>query len=172
MNHFEVSGLLAWGCKAVYQLPLAFGLFSFYFEVSSALGYRRSDFPLKVYEAVVTPSETLAQQRAGSPETVSAQCTEWGVIVTINPDLLGIQHPVQPSDLTIGGCGVTGQTPTAFVIKAPLQGCGSTVTMTADEIVYTFTLDYSPSPLPGIPIIRTNPAVVQIDCHYPRSASC
>uniref|UniRef100_A0A8C4X9N3 Zona pellucida sperm-binding protein 3 n=1 Tax=Erpetoichthys calabaricus TaxID=27687 RepID=A0A8C4X9N3_ERPCA len=29
-------------------------------------------------------------------------------------------------------------------------------------------LDYNPSPLPGIPIIRTNPAVVQIECHYPR----
>uniref|UniRef100_A0A8C4SGA2 Zona pellucida sperm-binding protein 3 n=2 Tax=Erpetoichthys calabaricus TaxID=27687 RepID=A0A8C4SGA2_ERPCA len=41
--------------------------------------------------------------------------------------------------------------------------------MLADEIVYTFTLDYNPSPLPGIPIIRTNPAVVQIECHYPRN---
>ncbi|KAG2468651.1 ZP3 protein, partial [Polypterus senegalus] len=40
--------------------------------------------------------------------------------------------------------------------------------MTANEMVYTFTLDYNPSPLPGIPIIRTNPAVVQIECHYPR----
>ncbi|XP_051780839.1 zona pellucida sperm-binding protein 3-like isoform X1 [Erpetoichthys calabaricus] len=158
------------GCKAACQLLIAFGVFQFYcVEVSAAVGYWRSGLRSKVYKAIVTPSETLAQQRAGSPETVSAQCTEWDVMVTINPDLLGIQHPVQASDLTIGGCGVTSQTPTAFVIEAPLQGCGSNVTMVSDEIVYYFTLDYNPSPIPGLPIVRTNPAVVQIECHYPRN---
>ncbi|XP_039605846.1 zona pellucida sperm-binding protein 3-like [Polypterus senegalus] len=156
-------------CKAMHQLPLlVFGLLTFN-VVSAAFGSRRLGFPSKVHKAVVIQKESLVQQRAGSPETVSAQCTEWNVIVTINPDLLGIQHPVQASDLSVGGCGVTSQTTTAFVIEAPLQGCGSTVTMLADEIVYTFTLDYNPSPIPGIPIIRTNPAVVQIECHYPRN---
>ncbi|XP_039605847.1 zona pellucida sperm-binding protein 3-like [Polypterus senegalus] len=156
-------------CKAMYQLPLlVFGLLTFN-VVSSAFGSRRNGFPSKVHKAVVIQKESLVQQRVGSPETVSAQCTEWNVIVTINPDLLGIQHLVQASDLSVGGCGVTSQTPTAFVIEAPLQGCGSTVTMLADEIVYTFTLDYNPSPIPGIPIIRTNPAVVRIECHYPRN---
>ncbi|XP_028652057.2 zona pellucida sperm-binding protein 3-like [Erpetoichthys calabaricus] len=158
------------GCNSLCQLLLAFELFNFYcIEVSAALRYRRPGLTSKEYKAVITPSETVQQQKAGSPETVSAQCTEWNVIVTINPDLLGIQHPVQASDLTIGGCGVTSQTPTAFVIEAPLQGCGSNVTMVADEIVYYFTLDYNPSPIPGLPIVRTNPAVVQIECHYPRN---
>uniref|UniRef100_A0A8C4X9R9 Zona pellucida sperm-binding protein 3 n=1 Tax=Erpetoichthys calabaricus TaxID=27687 RepID=A0A8C4X9R9_ERPCA len=156
-------------CKAMHQLLfLVFGLLTFN-VVSVAFGYRRSGVPFKVHKAVVIQKESLVQQRAGSPETVSAQCTEWDVIVTINPDLLGIQHPVQASDLSVGGCGVTSQTPTAFVIEAPLQGCGSTVMMLTDEMVYTFTLDYIPSPIPGIPIIRTNPAVVQIECHYPRN---
>ncbi|KAG2465346.1 ZP3 protein, partial [Polypterus senegalus] len=35
-------------------------------------------------------------------------------------------------------------------------------------IVYTFTLDYNPSPIDGLPIVRTNPAVVQIECQYNR----
>ncbi|KAG2468649.1 ZP3 protein, partial [Polypterus senegalus] len=155
------------GCKMRYQFPLlGFWLLTLCFDDIS--GFWRSGFPPKTHKAVVIQKKSAAQQRAGSPETVSAQCTEWNVVVTINPDLLGIQHPVQASDLTIGGCGVTSQTPTAFVIEAPLQGCGSTITMLADEIVYTFSLDYIPSPIPGIPIIRTNPAVVQIECHYPR----
>ncbi|XP_039605848.1 zona pellucida sperm-binding protein 3-like [Polypterus senegalus] len=156
------------GCKMRYQFPLlGFWLLTLCFDDIS--GFWRSGFPPKTHKAVVIQKKSAAQQRAGSPETVSAQCTEWNVVVTINPDLLGIQHPVQASDLTIGGCGVTSQTPTAFVIEAPLQGCGSTITMLADEIVYTFSLDYIPSPIPGIPIIRTNPAVVQIECHYPRN---
>ncbi|XP_039616062.1 zona pellucida sperm-binding protein 3-like [Polypterus senegalus] len=109
------------------------------------------------------------EPRAGSPQTVTAQCTDSEVIVTISPDLLGIQKPVQPSDLSMGGCGVTspaGAQP--FVIEAPLQGCGSTVEMQGAEIVYSFTLDYNPSPIDGLPIVRTNPAVVQIECHYNR----
>ncbi|XP_039615913.1 zona pellucida sperm-binding protein 3-like [Polypterus senegalus] len=109
------------------------------------------------------------EPRVGAPQTVTAQCTDSEVIVTISPDLLGIQKPVQPSDLSMGGCGVTspaGAQP--FVIEAPLQGCGSTVEMQGALIVYTFTLDYNPSPIDGLPIVRTNPAVVQIECQYNR----
>ncbi|XP_039615922.1 zona pellucida sperm-binding protein 3-like [Polypterus senegalus] len=109
------------------------------------------------------------EPRAGAPQTVTAQCTDREVIVTISPDLLGIQKPVQPSDLSMGGCGVTspaGAQP--FVIEAPLQGCGSTVEMLGALIVYTFTLDYNPSLIDGLPIVRTNPAVVQIECQYDR----
>ncbi|MBN3291298.1 ZP3 protein, partial [Polypterus senegalus] len=109
------------------------------------------------------------EPRVGAPQTVTAQCTDSEVIVTISPDLLGIQKPVQPSDLSMGGCGVTspaGVQP--FVIEAPLQGCGSTVEMLGAVIVYTFTLDYNPSPVDGLPIVRTNPAVVQIECQYNR----
>ncbi|MBN3294060.1 ZP3 protein, partial [Polypterus senegalus] len=109
------------------------------------------------------------EPRAGAPQTVTAQCTDSEVIVTISPDLLGIQKPVQPSDLSMGGCGVpspAGAQP--FVIEAPLQGCGSTVEMLGALIVYTFTLDYNPSPIDALPIVRTNPAVVQIECQYNR----
>uniref|UniRef100_A0A8C4X8U6 Zona pellucida sperm-binding protein 3 n=1 Tax=Erpetoichthys calabaricus TaxID=27687 RepID=A0A8C4X8U6_ERPCA len=94
------------------------------------------------------------RQRAGSPQTVSAVCTESEVIMTINPDLFGTRHPVQASDLTLGGCGVTSHmsTPPAFVIEGLLQGCGGILTMSVDEMVYSFTLDYSPYQITGIPI--------------------
>uniref|UniRef100_A0A8C4SHA6 Zona pellucida sperm-binding protein 3 n=1 Tax=Erpetoichthys calabaricus TaxID=27687 RepID=A0A8C4SHA6_ERPCA len=152
------------GRNAVCQL-LAFGLLYFVLvDVSDSTKEQQRQ------QAVVNFDLPQSAQRAVSTQTVSAQCTEAAVIVSIDPDLLGIQHPVQPSDLSIGGCGVTRQvtSPPEFVIEAPLQGCGSTVTMLADDIVYSFTLEYNPSQIPGIPIIRTNAAAVLIECHYPR----
>uniref|UniRef100_A0A8C4SA99 Zona pellucida sperm-binding protein 3 n=1 Tax=Erpetoichthys calabaricus TaxID=27687 RepID=A0A8C4SA99_ERPCA len=108
----------------------------------------------------VSRSSALFPTGARTPG--SAQCTETEVIVSISSDLFGIRHPIQPSDLTLGGCGVTSQVsaPPTFVIEAPL--CLLTK-------VYNFTLEYNPSSIPGIPIMRTNPAVVQIECHYPRN---
>uniref|UniRef100_A0A8C4S8V5 Zona pellucida sperm-binding protein 3 n=1 Tax=Erpetoichthys calabaricus TaxID=27687 RepID=A0A8C4S8V5_ERPCA len=165
-------GSLIMGCKVVRTVLLAVGLLNLYFyDVSVAFGFKRFRHPSKAHKAVVIQSEGWAQQRAGSPQSVSAQCTETEVIVSISSDLFGIRHPIQPSDLTLGGCGVTSQVsaPPTFVIEAPLQGCDSNVTMFTDEIVYNFTLEYNPSSIPGIPIMRTNPAVVQIECHYPRN---
>ncbi|MBN3289507.1 ZP3 protein, partial [Polypterus senegalus] len=159
-------------CKGVHQFLLAIGLFNLYFyDVSAAFGSKRFRPQSKAHKAIVIQSEGWAQQRAGSPQSVSAQCTETEVIVSISSDLFGIRHPVQPSDLTLGGCGVTSQVsaPPTFVIEASLQECGNNVTMLPDEIVYNFTLEYNPSLIPGIPIMRTNPAVVQIECHYPRN---
>ncbi|XP_028654160.1 zona pellucida sperm-binding protein 3-like [Erpetoichthys calabaricus] len=119
---------------------------------------------LAVVRYIAPPEGRIATTR-----TVTAQCTDSDVIVAISPDLLGIQKLVQPSDLSMGGCGVSSQVAsTYFVIEAPLQGCGSTVEMLAGEIVYTFTIEYNPSQLDGLPIVRTNPAVVQIECHYTR----
>uniref|UniRef100_A0A8C4SBM0 Zona pellucida sperm-binding protein 3 n=1 Tax=Erpetoichthys calabaricus TaxID=27687 RepID=A0A8C4SBM0_ERPCA len=131
------------GCRALRLLLLAFGLPSLYFsDVSAAFAFRGSKLPSKGYKTVVIQSKDWAQQRAGSPQTVSAVCTESEVIMTINPDLFGTRHPVQASDLTLGGCGVTSHmsTPPAFVIEGLLQGCGGILTVT----------------------------VVQIECHYPR----
>ncbi|MBN3301634.1 ETS1 protein, partial [Amia calva] len=37
-----------------------------------------------------------------------------------------------------------------------------------DKLVYSFLLQYNPSPLPNTPIVRTNPAVVSVQCSYMR----
>ncbi|KAG2458176.1 ZP3 protein, partial [Polypterus senegalus] len=139
-------------------------------DVSPSLLSGGTSAPNEERKAVVGSLKGEFQRRAASPQTVSAQCTETEVIVTINPDLLGIGKPVQASDLTIGGCGVTRQvaTPAAFVIDAPLHGCGSTVKTFPDDIVYEFILEYKPTAIPGLPIMRTNAAVIKIECHYAR----
>lgn len=40
--------------------------------------------------------------------------------------------------------------------------------VTEDELVYAFTLMYTPTVIPGTSIMRTNDAAVEIKCHYQR----
>jgi len=40
--------------------------------------------------------------------------------------------------------------------------------MNEDELVYTFSLTYTPEALAGTPITRTNGAIVGVQCHYQR----
>ncbi|KAI2654069.1 Zona pellucida sperm-binding protein 3 [Labeo rohita] len=42
------------------------------------------------------------------------------------------------------------------------------VEMTEDELVYTFSLTYTPEALAGTPITRADGAIVGVQCHYPR----
>ncbi|XP_028654162.1 zona pellucida sperm-binding protein 3-like [Erpetoichthys calabaricus] len=153
-------------CKGRIVLMLLFIFLSDAFPQPRFKG--RGPSPKQQRPAVVRYVAPI-EPRAGTPQTVTAQCTASAVIITISPDLLGIQKPVQPSDLSVGECGVTSQFDAQpFVIEAPLQACGSTVEMLGDEIVYSFTLDYNPSQIDGLPIVRTNPALVQVECYYPR----
>ncbi|KFP89148.1 Zona pellucida sperm-binding protein 3, partial [Acanthisitta chloris] len=51
---------------------------------------------------------------------------------------------------------------------AGLHECGSTLRVTPDALVYTTSVNYSPI-LTGNPVvIRSSPAMVPIECHYPR----
>lgn len=40
--------------------------------------------------------------------------------------------------------------------------------MTPDALIYRTLINYDPSPASNPLIIRTNPAVIPIECHYPR----
>uniref|UniRef100_A0A1A8FQF2 Zona pellucida sperm-binding protein 3 n=1 Tax=Nothobranchius korthausae TaxID=1143690 RepID=A0A1A8FQF2_9TELE len=40
--------------------------------------------------------------------------------------------------------------------------------MTDDSFIYTFTVNYNPTPLGSAPVVRTNNAAVVVECHYPR----
>lgn len=41
--------------------------------------------------------------------------------------------------------------------------------MTEDSLIYSFMLEYTPSPLRGVEIIRNLAITVNIQCHYPKS---
>ncbi|XP_073706277.1 zona pellucida sperm-binding protein 3-like [Garra rufa] len=103
--------------------------------------------------------------------SVAAQCGENSIYVEVMEDFFGTGQPLNPSSFSLGGCGPTGEDPSSQVLifESELHGCGSTLLMTEDELVYTFSLIYTPqqASLSG-PIIRSSGAVVGIECHYAR----
>ncbi|XP_016418062.1 zona pellucida sperm-binding protein 3-like isoform X2 [Sinocyclocheilus rhinocerous] len=102
--------------------------------------------------------------------SIAAQCGESSVHVEVKKDFFGTGQLVNPSFLSLGGCAVVGEDPEAQVLifEYELQTCGSSLTMTDNELVYTFTLLYTPEALVGTPIVRTDAAAVGIECHYSR----
>ncbi|XP_063786862.1 zona pellucida sperm-binding protein 3-like [Pseudophryne corroboree] len=115
-----------------------------------------------------------AQSRQLAPlqyTPISVQCGEDMMVVTVMRDLYGNGKLVKASDLSLGpqSCSPGPQsTDTSVVFKIGLQECGNAVQMTADWLIYTTSLTYSPTSPSGVPITRTNSAVVPIQCFYPR----
>ncbi|XP_072556907.1 zona pellucida sperm-binding protein 3-like [Paramormyrops kingsleyae] len=104
-----------------------------------------------------------------NPDGVSVVCGEDSVVVLVQPILLGNGQPINASDITFGGCAPIGQDASGTVrFQSALQACGSTLMMTADALVYSFLLIYTPRGINGLPIVRTNGAMVGIECHYLR----
>ncbi|KAH0619872.1 hypothetical protein JD844_014244 [Phrynosoma platyrhinos] len=114
----------------------------------------------------------LSQPRAlSSLQPVTVQCREAQVVVSVNRDLFGTGRLIQAADLTLG---IPGCQPTSFdaaedavIFEVGLHECGNTLQMTLDSLVYSISLYYNPNS--GNPVvIRTSPAEVPIECHYPR----
>ncbi|XP_051951398.1 zona pellucida sperm-binding protein 3-like [Xyrauchen texanus] len=103
-------------------------------------------------------------------QSVAAHCGESFVHVEVKKDFFGTGQLVNPSFLSLGGCGAVGEDPDAqvFIFENELQACDSSLMMTDSELVYTFTLLYIPEPLVGTPVIRADDAAVRIECHYSR----
>ncbi|XP_040894236.1 zona pellucida sperm-binding protein 3-like [Toxotes jaculatrix] len=102
--------------------------------------------------------------------TVAVECREKDAHVEVKKDLFGIGQFINPADLTLGACGAIAEDTAAQVLifEAELHDCGSTLAMTEDALIYTFTLNYNPQPLGGAPVVRTSKAAVIVECHYPR----
>ncbi|KAL0163890.1 hypothetical protein M9458_039643, partial [Cirrhinus mrigala] len=97
-------------------------------------------------------------------ESIAAQCGESSVHVEVKMDFFGTGQLVNPSFLSLGGCAAVGKDPEAKVLifEYELQACGSSLTMTDSELVYMFTLLYTPEALVGTPIVRADAAAVGI----------
>uniref|UniRef100_A0A672Y2F3 Zona pellucida sperm-binding protein 3 n=1 Tax=Sphaeramia orbicularis TaxID=375764 RepID=A0A672Y2F3_9TELE len=101
-------------------------------------------------------------------DSVAVQCGEGGVTVKVKQNFLGNGQLIRPSDLTLGGCAAQDAADHILHFQADLQECGSTKTITEDTLIYTFSLIYTPTPIGSTFILKTNPAKVEIECHYPR----
>ncbi|ROI68653.1 Zona pellucida sperm-binding protein 3 [Anabarilius grahami] len=105
-----------------------------------------------------------------TPSSVAVQCSENRVLVEVQQDLFSNGQLIQPTGLSLGGCPVVGQDTEARVLifEYELQDCNSVLMMNEDELVYTFSLSYTPEALAGTPITRADGAVIGIQCHYQR----
>ncbi|XP_016112493.1 zona pellucida sperm-binding protein 3-like isoform X2 [Sinocyclocheilus grahami] len=104
--------------------------------------------------------------------SVAAQCRENSIYVEVLKDFFGTGQLVMPSVFTLGGCTATGEDSSAQVLifESELHACGSTSMVTANELVYMFSIIYTPKRASyGGPIVRSSGAVVGIECHYPRA---
>nr|BAJ61010.1 egg envelope protein [Anguilla japonica] len=121
-----------------------------------------------VTQGPVTPRPTIKEPPQPKPDSVKAHCGETSVQLEVDVDLFGIGNLIQPSDITLGGCDPIGQDHSWLLFETQLHACGSTLMMTEDTLVYTFTIRYQPKAIGVTPIIRTNDAAVGVQCHYMR----
>ncbi|NXI38474.1 ZP3 protein, partial [Galbula dea] len=103
---------------------------------------------------------------------VMVQCQEAQLVVTVSRDLFGTGRLVSAADLTLGpaACKHSSLNPALNTVTftAGLHECGSVVQITPESLIYRTLLNYDPSPASNPVIIRSNPAVIPIECHYPR----
>ncbi|XP_072201667.1 zona pellucida sperm-binding protein 3-like [Excalfactoria chinensis] len=115
----------------------------------------------------------MSQLQAASPwNPVSVRCQEAQMVVMVHRDLFGTGRLVRAADLTLGkaACPATAQNAADNVVTftAGLHECGSTLRVTPEALIYSTSLNYSPFRAGNPIVIRTSPAVVPIECHYPR----
>ncbi|XP_078090935.1 zona pellucida sperm-binding protein 3-like [Mustelus asterias] len=106
--------------------------------------------------------------------SVRVQCGEDKLLVRVQLDLFGTRHLVKAADLTLGtaGCRPTriySQNHTVL-FDYGLHECGSRLQMTGDFLIYSTHLSHSPE-YHGSVIVRTNGAVVPIECRYFRKGN-
>ncbi|XP_074520735.1 zona pellucida sperm-binding protein 3-like [Halichoeres trimaculatus] len=116
-----------------------------------------------------TKVEVKFEKRVPVPaESVAVRCGEGEVTVEVKQNFLGNAQLIHPGDLTLGGCAAVDSSNHVLMFKTELQGCNSTMTMTEDALVYSFSLIYSPTPIGNTFILKTNHAEVGIQCLYMR----
>ncbi|KAF3847241.1 hypothetical protein F7725_020269 [Dissostichus mawsoni] len=101
---------------------------------------------------------------------VAVRCGESRVQVEVSQDLLGRGMLIKPEEITLGGCSATEVDNLAHVLafESELHGCGSTLVMKENSLIYAFALVYNPEVSDRSPIVRSQSAVIGVECHYPR----
>ncbi|XP_032365590.1 zona pellucida sperm-binding protein 3 [Etheostoma spectabile] len=100
---------------------------------------------------------------------VAVRCWQSKIQVEVSQDLLGLGKLIKPEDLTLGDCSATEVDTLSHVLvfESELHTCGSRLVITENVFIYAFTLVYKPKVFGGIPIIRSQSAVIGVECHYP-----
>uniref|UniRef100_A0A674ICP8 Zona pellucida sperm-binding protein 3 n=1 Tax=Terrapene triunguis TaxID=2587831 RepID=A0A674ICP8_9SAUR len=109
--------------------------------------------------------------RAVSPlQPVTVQCEEAQMVITVHRDLSGMGQLIKAAALSLGpaACWYTSLNTVKNMVTfaAGLHECGRTLQVRYGVLIYT--LYNRPLPASNPTILRTGPAVIPIECHYPR----
>uniref|UniRef100_A0A8C2T966 Zona pellucida sperm-binding protein 3 n=1 Tax=Coturnix japonica TaxID=93934 RepID=A0A8C2T966_COTJA len=106
-----------------------------------------------------------------SSHPVAVQCQEAQLVVTVHRDLFGTGRLINAADLTLGPAACKHSSLNAahntVTFAAGLHECGSVVQVRSHTSGGWFP-PRAAFPASNPVIIRTNPAVIPIECHYPR----
>ncbi|XP_073479826.1 zona pellucida sperm-binding protein 3-like [Aquarana catesbeiana] len=110
----------------------------------------------------------ILPQAGSSP--IGVQCGEDSMTISVRRDLYRNGRLVKPSDLSLGsqGCKSSAFSIDPIIFQVALQDCGNVVQMTADWMIYSTNLTYSPASSTNVPITRTSSAIIPINCYYTR----
>ncbi|XP_075868510.1 zona pellucida sperm-binding protein 3-like [Nelusetta ayraudi] len=101
-------------------------------------------------------------------QSVAVYCGEETASVEVKQDFLGNSQLVNPADLTLGGCAAHFVNDGVLHFRTDLQGCNSTMAMTEEALIYSFSLRYDPKAVGSTAILKTNAAEMVVECQYPR----
>lgn len=148
------------------------------------------NFPEDPVDLVKKPYQQ--QQQPVKTDRVAVKCEVNKIQVEVKQDLMGHGKMIKPEELTLGGCPATEVDDWAHVLafESELHGCGSTLVvgcfwlfllhiqvvscskqvlytqMTKNTLIYAFALIYKPKALYYRNIIRSQGAVIWVECHY------
>ncbi|KAK1899928.1 Aldehyde dehydrogenase family 3 member A2, partial [Dissostichus eleginoides] len=127
-------------------------------------------FPKDPVETVRKAPVNFSPRQPVITNRVAVRCGESRVQVEVSQDLLGRGTLIKPEEITLGGCSATEVDNLAHVLafESELHSCGSTLVMKENSLIYAFALVYNPKVSGRSPIVRSQSAVIGVECHYPR----
>ncbi|XP_043821492.1 zona pellucida sperm-binding protein 3-like [Dromiciops gliroides] len=142
---------------------------------SSRSSLRDSDFPRPNHESSLIRSSSWGHGVHSQLLPVKVQCLEMKLVANVQRDLFGKGKLINPSDLSLGpsSCQYTAfhEANDTIIFEAGLHECGSMLQVTTDLLVYRINLYYNPTPGGNSIILRNSPAVILIECSYPRRSN-
>ncbi|XP_070775597.1 zona pellucida sperm-binding protein 3-like [Enoplosus armatus] len=125
------------------------------------------------------PQVTSIQQQQQSaqlsvrPRPVAVSCHPDSMEVVVQADMFDMGLQVDGRHLRLGSesvsegsaCGAVPSGEAEFTIRAHLMDCGTKLSSTKEEIIYSNVLVYSPEP-PSDGVLRLDGATLPVECHY------
>ncbi|CAJ1061864.1 uncharacterized protein LOC121513124 [Xyrichtys novacula] len=122
--------------------------------------------PLPAEITALLLPQTPPQRSVQGTGTRAVEVWCGGDQVAVRVDRLQLSAWPVPSLFSLGSCGVSKVSPRYLYFHSRLTDCGGEAQVVGGQLVYTFTLCYTP-PSQGL-VIRFVPLTLPISCHYNR----